>query len=1512
LTRSAEVNLASSNKAVSQVITISPPSRLNSVKKRSSRRYAVNRRLLLLTLVILAAILPLTSLWYKHRVRQTSSALLSRAEQLEQQGNWTEATSYYQRYLLLEPENTPALVRMAEAFGKLEPTPNRLSRLNNLLYRALGRAPERDDLRLRLAENLLRLGALEEAQVEAEKLLDKAPEKAQVARKVIAFSLITRARLDDAESIRKAVNSLIAIAAELPADVELVTVTASTLRENPTVVIREDSDPATLADQMMDRLVAADPKNVESLLARYRYRVRYKLADADRDLKTALEIAPENIDAILLSASSASTTSSVEEQQSQAETLLRRAIELAPADARAYLALAIILEKSGDRDSALKLLQDGRTATDNNFELGLAFAHFQISAEKLADVEQTLRDLESQSATYMVRLDGAARAQVENRLRLLRARLGLARGNHRASISQLQSILISTEASANNQRPPEWAEATRLLAQFYARSGQWDRASEYWSSLASAFPGDAAVVGAAADAYLKTGNARGAIDRLDDFARRASPTDDLLAQFVQAHLALQLSRPAADRNWTEFERALEAAKPAGDRVELMLSEVSYLLANGDQREAAAALLRTSEQKFADQVLFWRNAARVYQELGQTEDMERALVKHRELDASAIDHATLQAALLASEGKNAEADQLLANLAVSLDPGERRKLERLRVAALAASNNPDGAMQLAKRLIETDPKDNDLLTTGIEVALGTGDFKTAEAWESLLRAATDNGPHARYLRSRRLLLLYSQLPPPQKQELGNLIAELREERPRWYPAIALAARLAQLRGDSRQALADYQLAVDLGDRRPVTFQQVIAMLYEYGRFDEAQAYLSRLTLDQPAAPFFDAIAVELAVKQDRMETAIQLAKQSVDRFPNDAMRRVYWANLLLRFGQPPEAVKVLQEAAHKFSNDSRVWTALFTAFVQAGQVEEAQKTLAAMVTNSTLPKERRHFMAAQGYDILGETAEAKKQYQLAIEQQPQETGIRLKFAKLLSNSDPSAARDQFEGVLRQDPVNDEARRGLAIILAASGQEADWTRATQLLASADGKSPGDASTSDRLRAMLLSRKGRTRAERIENCQAARNILHRLIEIDAAEANDLNRLLMAQIFEQEAALSEDRSLLFAARDVLRTVIDRGPPTAEKLTLYIDFLLRHANGPASGNAEESTLADANADVTQLKELFLTDAEAKLEDLRRLPASGDQSRQAMSVALTARLLQARERGAEAAEFVADYVTRQSAESDDKNNSAQRSLSIGKLYTSIGDHAKAEPWYRLVMESNPSAYVLVVQSLVGQGKRREAAELCLSVSGDKPTPEVAAVLANLMTVTDEPVEELPAARAAIEAAGKDHADHIDLLQSQAVWRASRGQYDDAIALFRRVVELDPNNALALNNLATLLAEKPNQRTEALEHVQRAIDVAGRQPALLDTQGTILFKIGDAKQAISCLEEATAGGAVDARYYLHLAAAYHQARRDEDALRMLKESRAFGLEKFVLTDDDRKLLAALDEQVDALPTAEGTP
>jgi tetratricopeptide (TPR) repeat protein len=129
-------------------------------------------------------------------------------------------------------------------------------------------------------------------------------------------------------------------------------------------------------------------------------------------------------------------------------------------------------------------------------------------------------------------------------------------------------------------------------------------------------------------------------------------------------------------------------------------------------------------------------------------------------------------------------------------------------------------------------------------------------------------------------------------------------------------------------------------------------------------------------------------------------------------------------------------------------------------------------------------------------------------------------------------------------------------------------------------------------------------------------------------------------------------------------------------------------------------------------------------------------------------------------------------------------------------------------------------------------------------------------------------------------------------------MFDAIVKRNDRDPLALNNLATLLAEVEARRDDALKLIDRALLVAGREPGLLDTKGTILLLKGDAAGAVANLEAAAREPDSDPRYRFHLALAYRGLNRGAAAKTELQRAIAQDLDKQILTANERKLLAEL--------------
>ena len=161
-----------------------------------------------------------------------------------------------------------------------------------------------------------------------------------------------------------------------------------------------------------------------------------------------------------------------------------------------------------------------------------------------------------------------------------------------------------------------------------------------------------------------------------------------------------------------------------------------------------------------------------------------------------------------------------------------------------------------------------------------------------------------------------------------------------------------------------------------------------------------------------------------------------------------------------------------------------------------------------------------------------------------------------------------------------------------------------------------------------------------------------------------------------------------------------------------------------------------------------------------------------------------------------------------------------------------------------------------------------------------------------------------HKDQPALLANVASIRVLQDRPSEAIELYRQILKQQPNNVEVLNNLATMLAEQPEpeNRKEALECIERAIELAGPQPGLLDTKGMALFYDGKPDQALGALQAAAQAPNPDPRYCFHLAVACGRLGQLDKARAALQQARAADLEHQLLTKKDRQLLADLERQL----------
>ena len=105
-----------------------------------------------------------------------------------------------------------------------------------------------------------------------------------------------------------------------------------------------------------------------------------------------------------------------------------------------------------------------------------------------------------------------------------------------------------------------------------------------------------------------------------------------------------------------------------------------------------------------------------------------------------------------------------------------------------------------------------------------------------------------------------------------------------------------------------------------------------------------------------------------------------------------------------------------------------------------------------------------------------------------------------------------------------------------------------------------------------------------------------------------------------------------------------------------------------------------------------------------------------------------------------------------------------------------------------------------------------------------------------------------------------------GKLDDAINYLTKAIEIDPENANALNSLGYIYAELGKNLENAYSLCRRALQIDDSNPAYLDSLGWVHYKIGDFDEARSYLRKALAGSNGDKDIAVHLKTVIEQVNK----------------------------------------------
>lgn len=100
-----------------------------------------------------------------------------------------------------------------------------------------------------------------------------------------------------------------------------------------------------------------------------------------------------------------------------------------------------------------------------------------------------------------------------------------------------------------------------------------------------------------------------------------------------------------------------------------------------------------------------------------------------------------------------------------------------------------------------------------------------------------------------------------------------------------------------------------------------------------------------------------------------------------------------------------------------------------------------------------------------------------------------------------------------------------------------------------------------------------------------------------------------------------------------------------------------------------------------------------------------------------------------------------------------------------------------------------------------------------------------------------------HPDDYDVLYARSLVAERLDLLDEAERDLKKIIQVEPDNARALNALGYTLADRTTRYQEALQYLEKAIKITPDDPAVQDSMGWVQFKLGNLQSAREYLQKA---------------------------------------------------------------------
>jgi tetratricopeptide (TPR) repeat protein len=214
-------------------------------------------------------------------------------------------------------------------------------------------------------------------------------------------------------------------------------------------------------------------------------------------------------------------------------------------------------------------------------------------------------------------------------------------------------------------------------------------------------------------------------------------------------------------------------------------------------------------------------------------------------------------------------------------------------------------------------------------------------------------------------------------------------------------------------------------------------------------------------------------------------------------------------------------------------------------------------------------------------------------------------------------------------------------------------------------------------------------------------------------------------------------------------------------------------------------------------------------------------------------------------------------------------YRDVKQFDKATDVCRKAVASFPddSEMKLMLATELGEnGKLDEGLTIANGLLTGKPADREVYLQISLIQLRLKHYKEAEDALAKAEPFATKDEDKANLYFQRATLAEAEKHFDQAEQFFHKVLEIQPNSAIALNNLGYMLVDKTTRYSDALKYIRKAVELEPTNGAYLDSLGWVYFKMGQYESAEDNMVKAVQHSSNDPAVHDHLGDLYERTGR----------------------------------------------